>query len=155
MITIGLIDTYPIAQNGLFILLSFQFPDAILLKARSTPELAELCDASSPDIIILGVNAHHLSGSIKIVRECRRSFPSVPLVAYDQNFYSDSSFSYFKLGVKGHLLKQSSTEELLTCIETVLRGKRYLSPDLHEVVLEKFTNSPTPSQFPNARFAAN
>lgn len=155
MITIGLIDKYPVAKSGIAVLLSLHFPNACLLVADNTSELEMLNDKSRPDLIILGLNEHHLHGSIKLVRECRRHFPAVSMIAYDQNYYQNSSYSYFKLGVKGQVLKQSPVDELITCIRTVLKGKKYLSPLLHEIVLKAFSHSPQTAQFSKIPLVAN
>lgn len=130
MITIGLIDNYPVAQHGISVLLSLYFTDALLIKAKNTSEFSRLNKTLLPDIILLGVNDDSISGSIRTVSECRWRFPAVALIVYDQNYYPDSSSLFFKLGVKGHIQKSSSVNELMACIEAVLEGKQYLSTEL-------------------------
>lgn len=145
MLTIGIIDKYPVTQNGISVLLSHRFTDVVTIPADNTYDFARLNPDLQPNIIILGVNDDNISDSLSTVRECRHKFPSVSLIAYDQSYYQGSSSVYFKLGVKGHILKQCTANELVTCIENVLKGKHHLSAALHQILLEELVNNPIPA----------
>ena len=43
-----------------------------------------------------------------------------------------------KIGVRGYVLKDKSTDEILEAIHCVLQGERYLSPDISEIVIESY-----------------
>ncbi|KAA0990059.1 response regulator [Dyadobacter aurulentus] len=89
-----------------------------------------------PDLIILGTNDsgrnHFRTGqSAQTVLACREHFKLVPVIVFEETYSIGSTVSYFQFGARGYLLKKSTENEFVKCIERVLNNKYYLSPDLH------------------------
>jgi DNA-binding NarL/FixJ family response regulator len=136
MLTVCIIDSFPVARQGISVLLHKHFAPVQLILATSILDLNLLDKPITPHLIILGINdpetSDHLNGqSVKTLLDCKTQFSSVPLVVFEDTCTTGNISSYFRLGVKGHLLKKCLESEFVKCIERVLAGKYYLSPDLH------------------------
>jgi DNA-binding NarL/FixJ family response regulator len=50
----------------------------------------------------------------------------------EKHFFTDAMES----GVDGYLLKDSASQELVKCVETVINGKKYVSPNIESFLTE-------------------
>ena len=81
-----------------------------------------------PDVILMDINLPDQSG-IDLCREVKRLYPSVFILGLST--FSQQSFIEKMLanGASGYVLKNATAQELMGAIETVTRGKQYLSFD--------------------------
>jgi two-component system response regulator NreC len=56
------------------------------------------------------------------------------------SMHSEKQFveGMLRAGVAGYLLKESAFEELIKAIRVVCTGKKYLSPDVTDIVLQDY-----------------
>ncbi|MCE7044643.1 response regulator transcription factor [Dyadobacter sp. CY312] len=148
MSKILLIDNYPIALEGLRHFLGAKFGQASLFGSTSIHSARSKQDFPTPDLIILGVNECVVQENLRIVKFCLASYPSVPLVIYDQHVDSGKFLAYLKLGVKGCILKENPSGEIASCIEKVLGGKIYLAPAVLEILISNTLLTP---RFPESQ----
>jgi DNA-binding NarL/FixJ family response regulator len=136
MLKVCVIDSSPITLKGVSILLDKHFSVVQLSSVRSLAEYQSQENQALPNLIIigindLGINLNETGQSIKTILECRSFFGAVPLIVFEETYSPGSTSSYFRLGVKGHLLKRCSENDFVKCIDQVLSDKYYLSPELH------------------------
>lgn len=95
-----------------------------------------------PDVILMDINLPDKSG-IDLCKEVREKYPSVFIVGLST--FNQQSFIQKMLhnGASGYVLKNATQEELLEAIETVAKGKTYLS-DEAATSLRKNNSSETP-----------
>ena len=81
-----------------------------------------------PDVILMDINLPDKSG-IDLCKEVRELYPSVYIVGLST--FNQQSFIQKMLqnGASGYVLKNATQEELLEAIETVAKGKTYLSDE--------------------------
>lgn len=130
MLTIGIIDPFPIMRTGLSVLLNIHYEEAKLFQARSLDEFPQMQQADLPSVIILGISENAKENRLISVRKCKKAFPAAKIVVYDYDLVQEMIFSYFMVGIDGYLLKQHSEQQLITCIESIIGGKPFLSPEL-------------------------
>lgn len=135
MLTIGLIDNYAMMRMGLSIIIKDHFKNPQILEADEPTGLLDSQGFRKPDLMILGLNTVSRDECISSVRDARKCFPTVPMIIYDENQDLNLIVPYFKLGVKGYLLKQNSAAEMISCIESVLMDRQFLCPGLLETLL--------------------
>ena len=82
-----------------------------------------------PDVILMDINLPDQSG-IDLCREVKRLHPSVFILGLST--FSQQSFIEKMLanGASGYVLKNATGVELMEAIDTVMRGKQYLSFDV-------------------------
>ncbi len=81
-----------------------------------------------PDVILMDINLPDRSG-IDLCKEVKEKYPSVFILGLST--FSQESFisKMMDNGASGYVLKNATKEELLEAIETVMKGKLFLSTD--------------------------
>ena len=79
-----------------------------------------------PDVILMDINLPGKSG-IDLCKEVKEKYPSVFIIGLST--FNQQSFIHRMMdnGASGYVLKNASQEELIEGIETVMKGKTYLS----------------------------
>ena len=70
----------------------------------------------------------------------RRELPDVEVIALTSVLEDKAVYGAVRAGAIGYLLKDTAFEELVKAIRIVCSGKKYLSPDVTETVLQDYLN---------------
>jgi len=132
MMTIALIDKFPILRKGLGWHLQENFDEVNVLSSESIDHFYLQFPDQKPDLIILGINQHPGTGDTDCIRIWKSRNPGGKIIIYDEKPDPDMVPDYLKANVNGYLSKQSTIAELNKCIWTVLSGKRYISAEVSE-----------------------
>lgn len=86
-----------------------------------------------PDVILMDINLPDVSG-IDLCKKVLQKYPTVYVVALSS--YNQLSFitKMLENGALGYVLKNATRQELLLAIETVKRGRQYLSIDASDMI---------------------
>ncbi len=81
-----------------------------------------------PDVILMDINLPDISG-IELCKEVKTKYPSVFIIGLST--FNQQSFIQKMMdnGASGYVLKNATQEELTSAIETVMKGKTYLSEE--------------------------
>ena len=93
-----------------------------------------------PDVILMDINLPDKSG-IELCKEVKIKYPSVFIIGLST--FNQQSFIQKMMdnGASGYLLKIATQEEITSAIETVMKGKTYLSEEAsHTLRKENGTN---------------
>jgi DNA-binding NarL/FixJ family response regulator len=95
-----------------------------------------------PDIILMDINLPDKSG-IDLCKEVKEKYPSVFIVGLST--FNQQSFiqKMMDSGASGYVLKNATQEELMEAIETVIKGKIFLSDEVSSS-LRKTEHNSTP-----------
>jgi DNA-binding NarL/FixJ family response regulator len=120
----------------------------VIGEARNGREALRLFRQLNPDVIIMDITMPDLNG-IDAARQILQENPRVKVVAL--SIHSDKHFvdGMLRAGVKGYLLKDCVSEELIQCIHAVSSGRIYLSPAITPMIIKGFVN-PTAEEVLNA-----
>jgi DNA-binding NarL/FixJ family response regulator len=132
MFKIGIADDHEIVRNGLRMIIEqhhMQNP----ISASSFDELLRALKVVPIDLLILDLNLGDTSG-LDSLKKLKAQYPSLPILvlsAYPEDIYAVRAY---KAGAMGYLNKTVISEELITAIETIQKGKRYISNTLQETL---------------------
>jgi two-component system response regulator NreC len=82
-----------------------------------------------PDVVVMDIGMPELNG-IDATRRLAAEMPGVKVVALSMNADRRYVSAMLEAGAVGYLLKNSASEELLVALQSVTRGKTYLSPSI-------------------------
>jgi len=88
-------------------------------------EAIELAQALQPDLILLDIGLPKLNG-IEAVRRIRELAPQSRILFVSQESSVDVVQAAFNLGASGYVVKMDAGSELLTAVDAVLRGERFV-----------------------------
>lgn len=143
MLTVALIDKHPILRLGLTFCLRQHFTGITVKEASDIIEYNELNPDLTPNLIIQGINENPKESNFHTVERIKRYYPKTPVIIYDENPLNFKKMPYLESGINGYVLKQNDVGELLSCIDAVLNGKYYISPQLLEFLSEAFMKEKT------------
>jgi DNA-binding NarL/FixJ family response regulator len=117
----------------------------IVGEAATGEEALEVAGRTRPTVIILDIGMPGMGG-LAAARALATAAPSARVIMLSQ--YSDPEYVIEALGeakAAGYLVKADAAADLLTAVRAVAAGKRYLSPAVAPIVLDRLNNpSPAP-----------
>lgn len=136
-IKILLADDHHIIRQGIRALLEVQEDFEIVAEAGDGRTAVKLARQYSPDVIVMDVSMPELNG-IDASRQILRENNGAKVIAL--SMYSDKRFitGMLEAGVSGYLLKNCVAAELIFAIRSVVKGQKYLSPQILGEVVEGY-----------------
>lgn len=127
-------DDHPIFRKGLVEILQDLEDLEIVAELPDGLQAYQSIIAKRPDIAILDIEMPGLSGldiCRKVMKEKSGTKFIVLTMHRDKNFFIDA----MNIGVLGYLLKDHAISDLIKCVQSVLQGKRFVSPDLKDLLV--------------------
>lgn len=89
-----------------------------------------------PDVILMDINLPDKSG-IDLCKEVKEKYPSVFIVGLST--FNQQSFiqKMMDSGASGYVLKNASQQELMEAIETIIKGRTFLSDEAAQTLQKK------------------
>ena len=98
-------------------------------EARDGAEAVDLAAALRPDVILMDVTMPDLDG-VEATRQIKARQPEVRIVMLTMHADQDVLAEAIRSGANGYLVKDCSTDEIASAIESVAGGETALSPRL-------------------------
>ena len=137
MISVLLVDDHPVVIEGLRKLLEVTGDIDVTGAANDAASAIKQAKLLKPDVILLDLRMPGATG-IQTTRRLReQEFPGAIIVLTS---YGDQAYvaQALEAGADGYLLKSTPSDELIQSIRMASRGRRQLSPELLDGVLEEF-----------------
>ena len=149
-VRVMLADDHPLIREAIGHLVASAPDFECVGEAADGQECLARIEELRPDILVLDIAMPHINGE-QVAREVRRRYPELKIIALSG--YTDRQFvrAMSKAGVKGYVVKSASGRELIHALRAVADGKRYLSPEVTEAVMDLWdepssgTGSPPPN----------
>lgn len=137
MIKVLIVDDHKIVRDGIKALLQNTKNIQWVGDCKDGSEVVGFLNKKTADVILMDIMMETINGieASKIVIE---KYPDIRILALSMNNEYDYIQEMLKVGAAGYILKNSSYEELITAIETVATGKPYFSPEVTDIVMNKY-----------------
>jgi len=126
-----------LVRQGLRSLLDSEAELKVVAEAENGLDAIRLVAKHKPDLILLDLAMPKLSG-ISALKEIRKQFPVVKILALTFHTSEEYILEAFKSGVDGYCLKNDTHAELLSAIRHLLSGKTYISPLISDKILKGY-----------------
>lgn len=130
-----IIDDHAIMRRGITSLLQDHFKDVIVGEAGDAYEGLAAVPKDSWDIAIVDISMPGRNG-LELIQDIKRDRPDLPILVISSHAERDYALRALKLGAAGYVSKQSAPDVLVTAVQRVLGGRRYISPALAEHLAE-------------------
>ncbi len=126
-------DDHSVVRNGIIKSLATNFQDAGFGEAGNASDVMRMVHESKWDLVILDINMPGRSG-MDVLKEIKESYPKTSVIIF--SMYPEDQFAVrsIKAGAAAYLTKDISSQELEKAIRIILRGERYFSPTVAELI---------------------
>lgn len=128
-------DDHAIVRKGISQLIREEFAFAEITEATNSTEVSEKIKGKIWDIILLDISMPGRNG-VDILKQLRADGIKTPILMLSMHPEEQYAIRVLKAGASGYLSKESATEELITAINKVLSGKKYITFSIAEKLLE-------------------
>jgi DNA-binding NarL/FixJ family response regulator len=142
MIRIFLVDDHAIVRDGLRAVLSAHPLLEIVGEAANGQELLAQLPTVLTDIVLMDLNMPVLDG-LATTHELQKHHPHLRILILSMMTQERTISELLAAGAHGYVLKNADKSEIITAIQAVAAGKRFLCSDIGLAVLEKLIASET------------
>ncbi|HAH59173.1 MAG: response regulator transcription factor [Lentimicrobium sp.] len=140
-INIYLVDDHKLFREGLKLLLSGLDYVGDIYEASDGSEFLMNVAAYQPDLVFMDISMPG-TGGIEATSKALAHNPNLKIIAL--SMFSDENY-YTKMigaGAVGFILKNSGIQEVEQCMQAVLSGHNYFSPEIMSGILHNITRKP-------------
>lgn len=132
-------DDHSAVRLGMKYVINDWMPESVVSFAEDMPGLLRLLSLKTIDIIVLDINIPGGNNfqMIQMIRNVQANVRVLMLSAYEEGVYA---LRYIDSGADGYLQKDCDDGDIKDALNTVYRGKKYLSVKLKEHLLERRLN---------------
>lgn len=142
-----IVDDHPLVRKGLALTLSAQADFEVCGDAATNAEAMAQAAEIRPDLILVDISLKNSHG-IELVKQIKAKYPAIKMLVlsgFQESLYGERAM---RAGASGYLNKQESPTKLIEAIRTVLKGDRYVSPELSRRLVEQALGKKSVEQEP-------
>ncbi|MBP6671886.1 MAG: response regulator transcription factor [Bacteroidetes bacterium] len=138
MRTILIADDHPIFRKGLAEVITSGTEYSVIGECGDGISALRMIKELAPDIALLDIQMPKMTGFevLKAVNEAHLTTNVVFLTMHSEENIFEKAMD---LGAKGYLLKESVTDDILTCLKNVLTGRFYVSGSISDYLVRLTT----------------
>jgi two-component system invasion response regulator UvrY len=131
-----LADDHQIVRNGLRQLINGEADLEVCAEAATSAETLTLLRQHDFDVLLLDISMPDRDGmdTLRLLRTHRADLPVLIISAYAEEQYA---LNMLRAGANGYIRKDADVDDILTAIRTVLRGRRYVSDVVADLLTQR------------------
>jgi DNA-binding NarL/FixJ family response regulator len=137
---IAIADDHSIFRRGLRAIIETEKSLLVIAEAADGEEALRNIEELRPDVAILDVDMPKMDG-FQVVKELRRRRISVECIFLTIHSEEDLFNEALNLGVKGYVLKDSSSTDIVNAIHALRHGHHYTSPSITSRLINRSQQS--------------
>jgi DNA-binding NarL/FixJ family response regulator len=131
-----IVDDHALAREGLRDMLADEPELKVVGEAANGLEALALCSRLQPDLVLMDVRMPRLDG-LKATRKVKQEFPKIIVLILTMHENPDYLLEALRAGAAGYVLKDASSEEVVTAVWQALSGESPLDPELAARLLRR------------------
>lgn len=141
MIRVIIAEDHNLVRQGIRALLEQNGEVQVVGEAATGQEALELVEQHKPEVVVMDLSMPRLDGAQAAERILELKLPTQIIIL---SMHADTTMvqQLLRRGVKGYLLKDAVTEELLLAVRAVSQGKMFLSPTISDTVMALLLTPP-------------
>lgn len=133
-VRVVVVDDQELMRRGLVMLLGTEDDMEIVGEATNGREALAVVATSAPDVVLTDARMSIMDG-VSLIEEVSRAYSSIPVVMLTTFDDGDLVRRAIAAGAAGFMLKDSSTEDLVHAIRSVLEGGLVVDPRVARAAL--------------------
>jgi DNA-binding NarL/FixJ family response regulator len=137
---IVIVEDHQLFRDGLKAMLTRRGDIEIVGEAEDGIAALKTIRKLQPDMVLLDLSMPKMSG-LSVLKEIKRELPDTRILLLTIHESDQHVLEAFEAGADGYCIKDSSREELMLAIDSILASKTYISPGISDQVMEGFLAS--------------
>jgi DNA-binding NarL/FixJ family response regulator len=137
MIKILIADDHAIVRGGMKQLLLEHFQSVMIGEANDAETLIKKVIEKTWDVVICDLSMPG-RGGLDALKQIKQTFPKLPVLIMSMHPEEQYAARALKAGASGYLGKDSIHEQLVEAIRTVLKGRKFITPSVADILVEDF-----------------
>lgn len=140
-IRVVLVDDHHIVRQGMRVFLH-ALPDMELVgEANNGLAAIQVCAETKPDLLLIDMFMPEMDG-IEAIKRIKHANAAIQIIVLSSYQSEETVLGALQAGATGYLLKNASFEEMEQAIRATLNGRRTLSPEVADVLIQATTRAP-------------
>jgi len=144
---IYVVDDHPLMREGLCGVINHEADLMVCGVAENAHQAMEAIPKLAPDLALIDITLPGKNG-LELVKDLKAMHPHLAILAismHDETLYAERML---RAGANGYITKQQPPEELVKAIRQVLGNSVYVSREMSEKLLRRFSGQPVKIQSP-------
>ena len=133
-VNILIIDDHPAVRYGVRSILQLEPGLNVVGEAENEEEAFNVLAKQNADLVIVDVKIPRKDG-IEIVQKIKKYYPMIKILAFSIYDEQQKVLGMLKAGADGYLLKSADINEIVTAVNSLMRGDRYISREVADKVI--------------------
>jgi two-component system, NarL family, invasion response regulator UvrY len=126
-----IVDDHAIVRRGMISLLQEHFKEVEIGEAADAKDGLEAVRREKWDLAVVDISMPG-RGGLELIQDIKRENPAVPVLVVSSQPEEDYALRALKSGAAGYVSKQSAPDILVTAVQRVLSGRRFITATLAE-----------------------
>lgn len=122
------VDDHAVVRQGVHRLLS-TIPNTTVVEVGTAHEALVMARKEAPDVVILDINLDGASG-LELLRRLRIENPAIRILMFSMHAEPIYANRALQAGAYGYVCKSAGSDELLTAVQRISEGQRYLDTSM-------------------------
>ena len=131
-------DDHAIVREGLKQILADTKDIVVANEAKNGVEAVKLAREGDCHIVLMDISMPDRNG-IEVLKQIKKEMPQLEILMLSMHREDLYAIRSLKAGAAGYLNKQSAPNELVNAIRIVASGKKYISPELAQVLARQIS----------------
>lgn len=152
-IRVAIADTHPVVREGLRKLLEAESEFQVIGQAADGPEAVQIVRRLRPDVLMLDAGMPRLSG-LDVLRELSKTPTNCRVILLGGALDRDQSMEALRLGARGLVTKNTTTNLMFKSIRTVMKGQYWIGRESISALIGSLRSGHAPKrqQTPDPKF---
>ncbi|MEL6443107.1 MAG: response regulator transcription factor [Bacteroidota bacterium] len=134
-------DDHAVVRRGLAEIVNEALDLKVTGQAADGEELVGLLRGGQGDLVVMDLKMPGLDG-LDLVKQLRHEFPAMPILVMSMHPEDQFAVRVLRAGATGYLTKNSAPTDLVRAVRKVAEGRRYVSPQMAETLLDAMDSDP-------------
>ncbi|MEL6538755.1 MAG: response regulator transcription factor, partial [Bacteroidota bacterium] len=139
-----LVDDHRIVVDGIKSLVEQRGQFEVVAAAGRPQQALSILQAQPVDILITDYEMPGMSG-LELVQQAKAILPELKVIVLSMHEDSAVIRELIKAGINGFVQKKDTHHSLLAALQRVVEGKRYLSAEVSEILMQALEEKPNES----------
>ncbi len=130
-------DDHAVVRDGLRMLLDIQPDLKVIGTAPDGREAVRQVAELQPDVVVMDITMPEMNG-IEATHHICEHWPEMKVIILSMHSHTEHIVRALQAGACGYLLKEASGDEVANAVRSVVKGNRFLSQKISDMVIDDY-----------------